>query len=129
MAYKTIQELKTGDTVWYTNADPRTKDKLLTATVTKITSRSIYISRNQPYGAEIRIDKKTLKNYDGFGYGYTVQVYLDSKKFYDDYEYEKLRTDIIKLFQRNKGKISLHKMRMLFEQLNQAEESSWQQND
>lgn len=128
MTYKTIQELKIGDTVWYTDADPRYKDKLRTATVTKITSRSIYISRSL-YGAEIRINKKTLKNHVGFGYGYTVQVYLDSKKFYDDYEYEKLRKDIIKLLQQNKGKLPLHKMRMLFEQLNQAEESSWQQND
>lgn len=129
MAYKTIQELKTGDTVWYTDADPRTKNKLLTATVTKITSRSIYISKSLSHRAEIRIDKKTLKDYVGFGYGYTVQVYLDPKKFYNDYEYEKLRKDIIKLFQQNKGKLPLHTMRMLFEQLNQAEESSWQQND
>lgn len=122
MAYKTIQEVQINDTIWYIEKDGRIKNKLYTATVTKITTKSIYISTNPGYTKEICVNKKTLKDYDS-KYGYNIQVYTDANEYYDEQEYEKIKENIIDFFRKDTTKLPLGEMRKFQKEIEKVSEN------
>lgn len=119
--------LKLNDKIWYIEINSnRNQSELYETTIEKVTAKNIFIQKN---GQTIKVDKITLRNKVNFGWGATIKCYLSPSDYYNQIEYEKLRKDIIKFFERNYARLTLDEMRSLYEKLVQSQKTYKKSNN
>lgn len=121
------QTLQPNDKIWYIEIDSgRNPNKLYETTIEKVTAKNIFIQKG---GRTVKVDKLTLRDKVNFGWGATIKCYLSPFDYYNQIEYEKLRKDIIKFFERNHARLTLDEMRSLYEKLVQSQETCKELNN
>ena len=123
--------LQPNDKIWYIEINSsfnssRKQSELYEATIEKVTAKNIFIKRN---GRTVKVDKITLRDKVNFGWGATIKCYLSPSDYYNQIEYEKLRKDIIKFFERNHARLTLDEMRSLYEKLVQSQKTYKESNN
>lgn len=107
--------LQPNDKIWYIKIGLGHKpSELYETTIEKVTAKNIFIQKD---GRTVKVDKITLRDKVNFGWGATIKCYLSPSDYYNQIEYEKLRKDIIKFFERNHAKLTLDEMRNLYKKL------------